>query len=74
MSIKTIRKSCLFSIIIGFGVLPSLSQGGNVTSTSKGAIGRTDKDVRIYNGSYSFIGCVDSGDIVGALYLLKDKF
>ena len=69
MFIKTIKKSCLLSMIIGFGMLPSLSWGGNVTSMSKGAIGRTDKDGRIYNGSYSFIGCVDPGDIVGALYL-----
>ncbi len=74
MFIKTIKKSCLLSMIIGFGMLPSLSWGGDVTSMSKGTIARIDKDGRIYDGSNSFIGRVDPGDIVGALYLLKDKF
>lgn len=60
-------------MFIGFGILSSLSWG-DVTSMSKGTIGRIDKDGRIYDGSNSFIGRVDPGDIVSALYLLKDKF
>ena len=57
MSIKTIRKAYLLSMIIGFGILPSLSWGGEVYDRSNGYVGR-----------------VDPGDTVGALYLLKDKF
>lgn len=42
MHTKTIEKACFFTMFIGFGILPSLSWGGEIYSYSKGPIGHVD--------------------------------
>ena len=48
--------------------------GGEIYSNSKGNIGSVDENGTVYSHSKGFIGHVDPGDIMGALYLLKDEF
>lgn len=56
MSIRTIKKACFLTIFIGFGILPSLSWGRNISSiyTEDSSI---DKDGEIYSFS-GYVGRV----------------